>query len=342
MSCLREAGDARVWSRVELLELFDLPFADLVFRAQTTHRLHFNANEVQVSTLLSVKTGGCAENCGYCSQSAHFKTGLRASKLIELDAVIEQAQIARESGAQRFCMGAAWSNPKERDMDALCAMVGEVKGLGLETCMTLGMLTPEQSGRLAQAGLDYYNHNLDSSPEFYERTVTTRTYQDRLDTLEHVRNSGIAVCTGGIIGMGESREDRAGLIETLTTLSPPPESVPINALVPIAGTPMGDAILSGEAEGVDGIEFVRTIAVARIALPTSVIRLSAGREAMSDELQALCFLAGAGSIFAGERLLTTSNNSVAADRALFSKLGIEPSRRADTDDFRSVSHQAAV
>lgn len=312
------------WTRSQIAALFDLPFADLIFRAQTVHRLRFDANEVQKSTLLSIKTGGCAENCGYCSQSASFDTGLRASKLMEVEAVLADARRAKEAGAQRFCMGAAWRSPKDRDMDALCTMVEGVKALGLETCMTLGMLTAEQSDRLARAGLDYYNHNLDTSPEHYDQVVTTRSYDDRLETLANVRTSGISVCCGGIIGMGESRDDRIGFIHALATLPEHPDSVPINALVPIAGTPLGDAIRAGTVPDIDGIEFVRTVAVARIVMPASVVRLSAGRETMSEELQALCFLAGANSIFIGDRLLTTKNPEADRDARLFAKLGIRP------------------
>jgi biotin synthase len=299
-------------------ELFELPFADLVFRAQTLHRTHFDPNEVQMSTLLSIKTGGCAENCGYCSQSSHFETGLKASKLMALEEVKTAANQAKAGGASRFCMGAAWREPKDRDIDTLCEMVREVKSLGMETCMTLGMLTANQAKRLADAGLDYYNHNIDTGPEYYEKVVTTRTMQDRLDTLEHVRDAGMSVCCGGIIGMGESRDDRIGMLIVLANMETPPESVPINALMPIRGTPLGNS------HAVEGLEFVRTIAAARIMMPKSVVRLSAGRENMSEELQALCFLAGANSIFIGTKLLTTANPAKERDDALWNKLGIRP------------------
>lgn len=304
------------WSFEAARALFETPFNDLLFRAQTVHRQHFDANEVQMSTLLSIKTGGCAENCGYCSQSAHFETGLKASKLMALNEVKAAAAQAKAGGATRFCMGAAWREPKDRDIDTLCEMVNEVKSMGLETCMTLGMLSKPQAERLAGAGLDYYNHNIDTGPEYYEKVVTTRTLADRLDTLENVREAGMNVCCGGIIGMGESRDDRIGMLMTLANMSTPPESVPINALVPIRGTPLGNS------HAVEGVEFVRTIAAARIMMPTSMVRLSAGRENMSDELQALCFLAGANSIFIGNRLLTTANPAKDRDDALWSKLGI--------------------
>jgi len=312
------------WSRADIAALFDLPFADLMFRAQTVHRARFDANKVQKSQLLSIKTGGCPENCGYCAQSVNFFTGVKADKLMPVAEVIADAVLAKAGGATRFCMGAAWRNPKDRDLPALAAMVTGVRALGLETCMTLGMLTTAQTEILAAAGLDYYNHNIDTSPEYYAEMVTTRTYDDRLDTVSKVRDAGIGVCCGGIIGMGESRVDRIGLIETLANMAEPPGSVPINGLVPIAGTPLGDAILSGAAPAIDGIEFARTIAVARITMPAAMVRLSAGREAMSDEMQALCFLAGANSIFVGERLLTTANPGVDRDTRLFEKLGLSP------------------
>lgn len=310
------------WNKAEVLALFARPFADLMFEAQAVHRRHFDANAVQKAQLLSIKTGGCAENCGYCSQSASFKTGLKAEKLMPVDAVIAAARQAKASGAERFCMGAAWREPKDRDMDAICAMVREVRGLGLETCMTLGMLSDGQAQRLADAGLDYYNHNLDTSPEYYGDVVTTRTYDDRLQTLARVREAGINTCCGGIIGMGEARDDRAGFLIALANLPEHPGSVPINGLVPISGTPLGDRLLSGDTQAIDAIEFVRTVAVARLMMPQSVVRLSAGRESMSDELQALCFLAGANSIFLGDRLLTTPNAGDDHDNALFEKLGI--------------------
>jgi biotin synthase len=306
------------WSRSAARALFDLPFADLIFRAASVHRANFDANEVQMSTLLSIKTGGCPEDCGYCSQSAHFDTGLKATKLMALEEVKTAAVQAKAGGASRFCMGAAWREPKDRDLDAVCDMVREVKAMGLETCMTLGMLTEPQAKRLADAGLDYYNHNIDTSPEYYGKVITTRTLQDRLDTLEHVRDAGMAVCCGGIIGMGEEREDRIGMLVTLANLPTPPESVPINALMKVKGTPLG------ESAAIDNFEFVRTIAAARIMMPSSVVRLSAGREHMSEELQALCFLAGANSIFIGPKLLTTANPAKEKDDALWAKLGIRP------------------
>ncbi len=298
--------------------LFDLPFPELMFRAQSVHREHFDPTEVQISTLLSIKTGGCPEDCAYCPQSARYDTGVRAEKLMALDAVLAEARAAKAAGASRFCMGAAWREPKDRDLDDVCAMVEGVRALGLETCATLGMLTAPQARRLKDAGLDYYNHNLDTSPEFYGEIITTRTYQDRLDTLDHVRDAGIKVCCGGIVGMGETREDRAGLIATLASLPVHPESVPINMLVRVAGTPLA------EQRALDPFEFVRTIAVARIVMPRSVVRLSAGREDMSEEMQALCFLAGANSIFYGPKLLTTPNPGRDRDRELMDKLGLSP------------------
>ena len=306
------------WTRAEIADLFALPFPELIFRAATVHRAHFDPTQVQTSTLLSIKTGGCPEDCGYCSQSSKYETGVKASKLMAVEQVMEQARAAKQAGASRFCMGAAWREPKDKDLDQVCAMVEGVKALGMETCVTLGMLTAEQSLRLKQAGLDYYNHNLDTSPEYYRHIISTRTYQDRLDTLGHVRDAGIAVCCGGIVGMGESAEDRVGLIHALATLPVHPESVPINALVQIEGTPQGLAV------PLDGIEFVRMIAVARITMPKSMVRLSAGRESMSDETQALCFLAGANSIFYGPKLLTTPNPVADSDRVLFGKLGLVP------------------
>ena len=286
--------------------LFALPFPELIFRAQSVHRRHFDPTEVQISTLLSIKTGGCPEDCAYCPQSAHYDTGVKAEKLMSLDAVLAEARAAKGAGASRFCMGAAWREPKDRDLDKVCAMVEGVKALGLETCATLGMLNAAQAGRLKASGLDYYNHNLDTSPEYYGAIITTRTYQDRLDTLGHVRDAGMHVCCGGIVGMGESAEDRVGMIATLASLPEHPESVPINMLVAVEGTP-----LAGGGK-LDPIEFVRTIAVARITMPKSVVRLSAGREDMSDETQALCFLAGANSIFYGPKLLTTPNPGATA------------------------------
>jgi biotin synthase len=310
------------WTREEVRALFALPFADLVFRAQTIHRAHFAPGEVQLSTLLSIKTGGCPEDCAYCPQSVHYDTGVDAAKLMKVDAVLAEAQRARDGGATRFCMGAAWREPKERDLDAVCAMVEGVKRLGLESCATLGMLTPAQAARLAASGLDYYNHNIDTSPEYYASIITTRTYRERLDTLATVREAGINLCCGGIVGMGESRADRVGMIHTLATLPAHPESVPINLLVRVAGTPLADE------PPLDPLEFVRAIAAARITMPRSMVRLSAGREAMSDEMQALCFLAGANSIFCGPRLLTTPNPARDHDEALFERLGMSPMQRA--------------
>jgi len=311
-------ADTRRWSPAQVEALYALPFNDLIYRAQGVHRAHFDPNAVQLSTLLSVKTGGCPEDCGYCPQAARYHTGVSNEETLPLEQVLAAARLARESGATRFCMGAAWRNPKDRDLDAIVAMVQGVKAMGLETCMTLGMLTQAQAGRLAEAGLDYYNHNIDTSEEFYGEIITTRTYQDRLDTLEHVRDAGMNVCCGGIVGMGESRWDRAGMLKTLAGLPKHPESVPINMLVQVEGTP-----LAGSAS-LDALEFVRTIAAARIVMPKSFVRLSAGREAMSDEAQALCFLAGANSVFCGEKLLTTANPEADRDQALFGRLGIEP------------------
>ena len=310
------------WTRAEIADLFDLPFTELVFRAAEVHRANHPIGEVQLCTLLSIKTGGCPEDCGYCSQSAHARTGVKAGRLMDAESVLAAAREAKAHGSQRFCMGAAWREPKDRDLDDVCAMAREVKALGLETCMTLGMLTGAQARALAGAGLDYYNHNIDTSPEHYGDIITTRTFQERLDTLEHVRGAGIAVCCGGIVGMGESREDRVGFILALATLPRHPESVPINALVPVKGTVLGD--MWGEERPIDDIEFVRTVAVARITMPKSMVRLSAGRESMSESAQALCFLAGANSIFTGEKLLTTPNAGGGADEALLAKLGLKP------------------
>jgi biotin synthase len=299
-----------------ILDLYALPFTDLLFQAQQVHRQHFNANEVQLSTLLSIKTGGCPEDCGYCPQSASYDTGVDADKLMDVGAVTAAAQRAKDAGATRFCMGAAWRSPKDQHIAAVAEMVAAVKGMGLETCVTLGMLKDGQAQALKDAGLDYYNHNLDTSPDFYADIISTRTYQDRLDTLGRVRDAGLNVCCGGIVGMGETREQRAGLIAQLAGLAPHPESVPINNLVRVPGTPLADA------PPVDPFEFVRTIAVARIAMPTSMVRLSAGREQMSDELQALCFVAGANSIFYGEKLLVTENPEALHDKQLFDRLGM--------------------
>jgi biotin synthase len=305
------------WSPAEIEGLLDLPFNDLLFRAQSTHRARFDPNRVQVSTLLSIKTGACPEDCGYCSQSARHDTGLERERLLPLDEVVSTAAAAKAKGATRFCMGAAWRNPSDTNLERVAEMIRAVHDLGLETCVTLGMLTGPQAQRLRDAGLDYYNHNLDTSPEFYGQVITTRTYQDRLDTLAHVRAAGINVCSGGILGMGESRRDRARLLQELANLPKHPDSVPINLLVQIEGTP-----LFGTAK-LDPFEFVRTIAVARILMPGSYVRLSAGRSQMTDELQALCFFAGANSIFYGDRLLTTGNPEVDHDQALFARLGLQ-------------------
>ncbi len=305
-----------LWTAASVRALIDTPFTELVFRAATVHRETFDPTRVQVSTLLSIKTGGCPEDCAYCPQSASHEAGVPASKLMEVAAVLDEARAARDAGATRFCMGAAWRSPKDRDLDAVCAMVEGVRALGLQTCVTLGMLTAKQAGRLRGAGLDYYNHNLDTSPEHYGTIITTRTYQERLDTLGHVRDAGINVCCGGIVGMGEDEADRAGLIATLASLPKAPESVPINALVRVAGTPLADSA------PLDATDFVRVIAAARITMPRSYVRLSAGREQMSDEAQALCFLAGANSIFYGPRLLTTSNPEAERDRTLLRRLGM--------------------
>ena len=310
------------WTLDEVEALFARPFMELVFDAAAVHRRWFDPSQVQRSQLLSVKTGGCAENCGYCSQSSHFDTGLKASKLMDPQVVIAEAMAAKAGGADRFCMGAAWRELKDRDLPKLAAMIGGVKALGLETCATLGMLTAEQAKELKDAGLDYYNHNLDTGPEYYAEVVTTRTYQERLDTLEHVRNAGMATCCGGIVGMGESRRDRAGLLHALATLPEHPDSLPVNALVPVTGTPLGERVMR-EGE-IDPIEFVRTVAVARIVCPKSMVRLSAGREGMSPEMQALCFLAGANSIFVGGKLLTTSNPEEDEDARLFALLDLKP------------------
>ena len=304
------------WTREEVRALFALPFPELIFRAAQVHRDNFDPSEVQISTLLSIKTGGCPEDCAYCPQSAKFETGVKAEKLMDLEAVLAEAGAAKAGGASRFCMGAAWRSPKDRDLEKVCDMVEGVKALGLETCVTLGMLTGEQARRLKTCGLDYYNHNLDTSPEFYGEIITTRTYQDRLDTLEHVRAAGINVCCGGIVGMGEKLDDRVGMIATLASLPIHPESVPINMLVRVEGTPLADTVT------IDTLDFVRTIAVARITMPASMVRLSAGREDMSEETQALCFLAGANSIFYGPKLLTTPNPGRDRDMALLEKLGL--------------------
>ena len=311
------------WTREEVRALLALPFPELMFEAQRIHRAHFDPAEVQISTLLSIKTGGCPEDCAYCPQSAKYDTGVEAAKIMSLDTVLAEARAAKHAGAGRFCMGAAWREPKDRDLDKVCEMVAGVSQLGLETCATLGMLTGAQARRLKASGLDYYNHNLDTSPEYYGQIITTRTYQDRLKTLDHVRAAGIHVCCGGIVGMGESPEDRAGMITTLANLPQHPESVPINMLVRVAGTPLAELPPTNDAT-LDPLDFVRTIAVARITMPKSVVRLSAGREDMSEETQALCFLAGANSIFYGPKLLTTPNPGPDRDRALMHKLGLRP------------------
>ena len=307
------------WTLAEIEALFKLPFSDLLFKAQTIHRQHFDPNEVQISTLLSIKTGGCSEDCAYCPQSARYDTDLKSEKLMPLDQVVHAAKQAKQQGASRFCMGAAWREPKDRDMAEIVSMVEGVKELGMETCMTLGMLTDQQTVQLKQAGLDYYNHNLDSSEEYYEQVITTRTYQDRLDTLKRVRDAGMNVCCGGILGMGENTQDRAGLLRTLANLPKHPESVPINLLVQVEGTPLADT------ERLDPLDFIRTLAVARIMMPESRVRLSAGRTDMSDEMQALSFFAGANSIFYGEKLLTTDNPEANHDMKLFERLGVHAS-----------------
>lgn len=325
---------AEAATSAEIEALFDLPFNDLVYRAQTVHRRHFDPNAVQLSTLLSIKTGGCSEDCGYCSQSARFNTGVTNEPLMTLDDVIDAANTARANGATRFCMGAAWRGPKQADLDAVSDMIRAVRALGLETCATLGLLKPGQAEQLAEAGLDYYNHNLDTASQFYDNIIHTHSYQDRIDTLRQVRQSGIKVCCGGIIGMGESRVHRSGLIAQLASLDPPPESVPINMLVPVPGTPLASA------PPLDQFEFVRTIAVARIAIPSAMVRLSAGRTAMSEAVQALCFLAGANSIFYGNRLLTTPNPESDGDRALFKKLGLHAmERNTDGDPPPLIHHE---
>ena len=306
------------WSVAAVEELFKLPFADLLFQAQQVHRAHFDPNQVQLSTLLSIKTGGCSEDCGYCPQSAFHNAGVENRKMLEVDEVVKAAKAAQQSGADRFCMGAAWREPSAGDMENVVEMVKAVRALGMETCATLGMLNEEQTEQLRAAGLDYYNHNLDTSPEFYGDIISTRDYQDRLDTLERVRRAGMHVCSGGIVGMGENLTQRAGLIAQLANMEPYPESVPINNLVKVEGTPLA------QTEDLDPLDFVRTIAVARITMPTARVRLSAGRQQMSDAVQALCFLAGANSIFYGEQLLTTGNPEVGRDRALLDKLGMYP------------------
>ncbi|WP_100655613.1 biotin synthase BioB [Alteromonas flava] len=328
------SGDVRHdWTTAQVNQLFALPFNDLVFYAQSIHRQHFDPNHVQVSTLLSIKTGACPEDCKYCPQSARYDTGLEKERLLEIEKVIQRAREAKATGSTRFCMGAAWRNPKDRDIPYVVDMIREVKKLGLETCMTLGMLTRDQAIALKQAGLDYYNHNLDTSPEYYGDIITTRTYQDRLDTLEHVREAGMNVCSGGIVGMGESADDRAGLLIQLANLPQQPESVPINMLVKVKGTPLDNV------EDLEPFEFVRTIAVARIMMPKSFVRLSAGREQMNEQMQALCFMAGANSIFYGCKLLTTSNPETHEDVMLFNKLGINAKK---TREYSDEAHSAAL
>ena len=316
------SGPAPRWSVDAVIALFELPFNDLLFRAQEVHRANHAPNAVQLSTLVSIKTGGCPEDCGYCPQAARYHTGVDNDTMLDVAEVVVAARVAKAAGASRFCMGAAWRGPKDRDLAPVLAMISEVRALGMETCATLGMLKAGQAERLREAGLDYYNHNLDTSPEFYGEIVSTRDYQDRLDTLDRVRDAGMHVCCGGIVGMGESRRARAGLIAQLANLDPYPESVPINHLVQVEGTPLHDKF-HGEA-ALDPLEFVRTIAIARITMPTAMVRLSAGRREMGEPVQALCFLAGANSIFYGDKLLTTGNPEVGADRALFAKLGLTP------------------
>ncbi len=318
------------WTRDEIAALFDLPFTELVFRAAEVHRAHHAADEVQLSTLLSIKTGGCVEDCGYCSQSVKADAGVKATKLLEVQQVLQRAAQARDAGSTRFCMGAAWRNPKDRDMPAIIAMVQGVRAMGLETCMTLGMLTPAQAEMLSDAGLDYYNHNIDTSPERYDQVITTRTMGDRLDTLSNVRMAGINVCSGGIVGMGETRADRVGFIHTLATLPEHPQSVPVNALVPVKGTVLGDMLADTPLARIDDLEFVRTVAVARITMPLSMVRLSAGRESMSEMTQAMCFMAGANSIFTGDTLLTAPNAGDDADAAMFARLGLKAMQIAET------------
>ena len=322
------------WTIPQIAELYELPFLDLLFRAQTVHREHHEPNTVQLSSLLSIKTGGCPEDCSYCPQSARYETEVEREKLMPLDEVLEAARQAKAGGAQRFCMGAAWRSPKPHQIDAVAEMVSAVKALGLETCVTLGMLKEGQAEQLRDAGLDYYNHNLDTSPEFYGQIITTRTYQDRLDTLERVRGAGINVCCGGIVGLGESRRERAGLVAQLANMNPYPDSVPVNNLVKVEGTP-----LHGTPD-LDPFEFIRTIAVARITMPKAVVRLSAGREAMSETMQALCFAAGANSIFYGEKLLTTGNPQYMQDRALFERLGLREAGHHSHDTAHQALNQA--
>lgn len=307
----------KTWTLEQAQELFELPFLELIYKAQTVHNKHFECNEVQVSTLLSIKTGTCPENCSYCPQSGHYKTGLQKQPLMGLSEVLSAAKLAKANGSTRFCMGAAWRGPSDKDLTTVCTMVSEVKKLGLETCATLGLLKDDQAQQLKEAGLDFYNHNIDTSPEFYEQIITTRKFQDRIETLEHVRDAGLKVCCGGIIGMGETNDDRMSMLVVLANMDIPPESVPINQLIPIPGTPLE------KQHPVDGFDFVRTIAVARILMPDSYVRLSAGREQMSDELQALCFMAGVNSIFYGNKLLTADNAAPDRDASLFMRMGLK-------------------
>ena len=327
------------WSRDEIAALFDLPFTELLFQAATVHREFHPPEQVQLCTLLSIKTGGCPEDCGYCSQSVKADSGVEATKLMEVQSVLQRAAQAKDQGSQRFCMGAAWRNPKDRDMPAIVEIVKGVRAMGLETCMTLGMLTPKQADMLKDAGLDYYNHNVDTGPEYYERVISTRNYQDRLDTLQNVRDAGINVCSGGIVGMGETRDDRVGFVHTLATLERHPESVPVNALVPVKGTVLGDMLADTPLAKIDDIEFVRTVAAARICMPMSMVRLSAGRESMSEATQALCFMAGANSIFTGDKLLTAPNAGDDTDAALFAKLGLTALQQEEP--MRAASCQGA-
>lgn len=323
------------WSIEEIEALFALPFNDLMFRAQQAHRAHFDANEVQLSTLLSIKTGGCPEDCKYCPQSSRYNTDVESELLMKKEQVVAAAKAAKEKGASRFCIGAAWREPKGRAFELVCDMISEIKSMDMEACATLGMLTAEQAVRLKEAGLDYYNHNLDSDPEYYKEIISTRTYQERLDTLKHVRAEGMSICCGGIVGMGESRRHRAGLVTQLARMSPHPESVPVNMLVKVAGTPVAED--AQFADNIDHFEFIRTIAVARITMPASHVRLSAGREAMSEEMQALCFLAGANSIFYGEKLLTTGNQDAEHDQQLFAKLGLRPMEKPTPSSRRMAN-----
>ena len=339
MSASQVTAVRQDWTREEVLALFNQPFNDLLFQAQVTHRQHFNPNEVQLSTLLSIKTGACPEDCKYCPQSARYDTGLEKEKLMAVEQVIKEARAAKETGATRFCMGAAWRSPKDKDLPYVAEMVREVKALGMETCMTLGMLKEEQAQMLADAGLDYYNHNLDTSPEFYGEVITTRTYQDRLNTLGNVRKAGMKVCAGGIVGMGEGEKDRAGLLMQLANLPQQPESVPINMLVKVAGTPLD------QEQDLDPFEFIRTIAVARIMMPKSHVRLSAGREEMNDQMQAMAFMAGANSIFYCEKLLTTPNPKANKDMELLDRLGIKPEKNhveRDSQEEETALHKTLV